>query len=123
MRACQASAQSSRDCACACRRGASAHLPPRGHGGGAQSESYRTLHYLVERLPVMIAPAWLSIATQPIGINDVVEYLRRAPDVLESRGREVQIGGPDVLSFGGDARPHGHRHGHPPSAQAARALY
>jgi uncharacterized protein YbjT (DUF2867 family) len=67
---------------------------------GAQSESYRTLRYLVKRLPVMIAPAWLQIATQPIGIGDVVEYLRRAPEVPESEGREVQIGGPDVLSYG-----------------------
>lgn len=67
---------------------------------GAQSESYRTLRYLVKRLPVMIAPAWLSIATQPIGIDDVVEYLSRAPEVSESEGREVQIGGPDVLSYG-----------------------
>jgi uncharacterized protein YbjT (DUF2867 family) len=67
---------------------------------GAQSESYRTLRYLVARLPVMIAPAWLTTATQPIGIDDVVEYLRRAPEVPHSRGREVQIGGPDVLSYG-----------------------
>ncbi|HEY5196764.1 MAG TPA: NAD(P)H-binding protein [Solirubrobacteraceae bacterium] len=67
---------------------------------GAQSESYRTLRYLVRRLPVMIAPAWLKTATQPIGIDDVLEYLRRAPDVPESQGREVQIGGPDVLSYG-----------------------
>jgi uncharacterized protein YbjT (DUF2867 family) len=67
---------------------------------GAGSESYRTLRYLVKRLPVMIAPAWLKTATQPIGIDDVVEYLRRAPDVSESEGREVQIGGPDVLSYG-----------------------
>jgi uncharacterized protein YbjT (DUF2867 family) len=67
---------------------------------GAASESYRTLSYLVKRLPVMIAPAWLKTATQPIGIDDVVEYLRRAPEVLESEGREVQIGGPDVLSYG-----------------------
>src|SRR5262245_24527796 len=27
---------------------------------GAQSESYRTLRYLVQRLPAMIAPAWLA---------------------------------------------------------------
>jgi uncharacterized protein YbjT (DUF2867 family) len=67
---------------------------------GAESESYRTLRYLVERLPVMIAPAWLRTKTQPVGIDDVVEYLRRAPDVPESSGREVQIGGPDVLSYG-----------------------
>jgi uncharacterized protein YbjT (DUF2867 family) len=67
---------------------------------GAESESYRTLHYLVERLPVMIAPAWLRTKTQPIGIDDMIEYLRRAPEVPESSGREVQIGGPDVLSYG-----------------------
>jgi uncharacterized protein YbjT (DUF2867 family) len=67
---------------------------------GAKSESYRTLRYLVRRLPVMIAPAWLKTATQPIGIDDVLEYLRRAPQVAESEGREVQIGGPDVLSYG-----------------------
>jgi uncharacterized protein YbjT (DUF2867 family) len=66
---------------------------------GSRSESYRTLRHLVKRLPVMIAPSWLRKDTQPIGIDDVVEYLRRAPDVAESTGREVQIGGPDVLSY------------------------
>jgi uncharacterized protein YbjT (DUF2867 family) len=67
---------------------------------GAESESYRTLRYLVGRLPVMVAPAWLQTPTQPIGIDAVVEYLRRAPEVPESAGREVQIGGPDVLTYG-----------------------
>jgi uncharacterized protein YbjT (DUF2867 family) len=66
---------------------------------GAESESYRTLRYLVGRLPVMIAPAWLQTDTQPIGIDATVEYLRRAPEVEESTGREVQIGGPDVLTY------------------------
>jgi uncharacterized protein YbjT (DUF2867 family) len=67
---------------------------------GAASESYRTLRYLVKRLPVMIAPSWLRIATQPIAIDDVVEYLMRVPHVPQSLGREVQIGGPDVISYG-----------------------
>jgi uncharacterized protein YbjT (DUF2867 family) len=67
---------------------------------GAESESYRTLRYLVQRLPVMIAPSWLSTPTQPIAVDDVVAYLRRAPDVVESAGREAQIGGPNVLSYG-----------------------
>jgi uncharacterized protein YbjT (DUF2867 family) len=66
---------------------------------GAGSESYRTLRYLVGRLPVMIAPAWLHTDTQPIGIDATVEYLRCAPEVAQSEGREVQIGGPDVLSY------------------------
>ncbi len=67
---------------------------------GAQSESYRTLRYLVQRLPAMIAPAWLQNETQPIGIDDTLEYLRQAPSVEASAGREVQIGGPDVLAYG-----------------------
>jgi len=66
---------------------------------GAGSESYRTLRYLVGRLPVMVAPSWLRTDTQPIGIDATIEYLRRAPAVPESEGREVQIGGPDVLSY------------------------
>ena len=36
---------------------------------GPQSESYRTLRYLVQRLPAMIGPAWLDNATQPIAIE------------------------------------------------------
>jgi uncharacterized protein YbjT (DUF2867 family) len=67
---------------------------------GAGSESYRTLRYLVQRLPAMIAPAWLATPTQPIGIDDVIAYLAQAPAVAASQGREVQIGGPDVLSYG-----------------------
>lgn len=67
---------------------------------GAGSESYRTLRYLVERLPAMIAPAWLSTETQPIAVDDVLSYMVQAPDVPASAGREIQIGGPDILSYG-----------------------
>jgi uncharacterized protein YbjT (DUF2867 family) len=48
----------------------------------------------------MIAPAWLSIDTQPIAIDDLLAYLAAAPEVAASAGREIQIGGPDVLSYG-----------------------
>jgi uncharacterized protein YbjT (DUF2867 family) len=67
---------------------------------GAKSESYRTLRYLVQRLPAMIAPAWLKNETQPIAIDDVLDYLVQAPFVPDARGGEIQIGGPDVLSYG-----------------------
>jgi uncharacterized protein YbjT (DUF2867 family) len=67
---------------------------------GAGSDSYRTLRYLVQRLPAMIAPSWLATPTQPIGADDAVAYLAQAPHVPDSAGREIQIGGPDVLSYG-----------------------
>jgi uncharacterized protein YbjT (DUF2867 family) len=63
---------------------------------GSQSESYRTLRHLVSRLPVMIAPAWLRNDTQPIDVSDVISYLAAAPSVPAG---EIQIGGPDVLSY------------------------
>ena len=67
---------------------------------GAGSESYRTLRYLVARLPVMIAPAWLRTPTQPVDVDDAVAYLAAAASEPRSAGREVQIGGPEVLSYG-----------------------
>jgi uncharacterized protein YbjT (DUF2867 family) len=67
---------------------------------GPQSESYRTLRYLVQRLPAMIAPAWLTNGTQPIAIDDTLAYLTEALSVEASAGREIQIGGPDVLTYG-----------------------
>ncbi len=66
---------------------------------GPQSESYRTLRCLVERLPAMIAPAWLANPTQPIAIDDTLSYLVAALEVRASIGRDIQIGGPDVLSY------------------------
>ena len=68
---------------------------------GVQSESYRMLRQLVAKLPVMLAPRWLKTATQPIALEDAVAYLAGAPDVPASEGREVQIGGPEVVSYGG----------------------
>ena len=67
---------------------------------GAGSESYRTLRYLVQRLPAMIAPSWLSTPTQPIAVDDVIAYLKMAPGLADSTGHEIQIGGPDILSYG-----------------------
>jgi uncharacterized protein YbjT (DUF2867 family) len=66
---------------------------------GAGSESYRTVRYLVERLPAMIAPAWLRNRTQPIAIDDVLAYLVEATERPEAEGREVQIGGPDIMTY------------------------
>ena len=65
---------------------------------GPGSESYELLRAIVRKLPVAPAPGWLDNRTQPIGVRDVIAYLRRAPVVDEAAGREVQIGGPDVLT-------------------------
>ncbi|HTT93926.1 MAG TPA: NAD(P)H-binding protein [Solirubrobacterales bacterium] len=68
---------------------------------GAGSESFRTVYYLVRRLPAMVTPRWTTIRTQPIAIADVVADLAAATDLSLPLDRELQIGGPDVTTYGG----------------------
>ena len=69
---------------------------------GAGSESFRVVYYLVKRLPAMVTPRWVTTRTQPIAIADVIAYLSAAPaDRREPPGREIQIGGPEVTTYGG----------------------
>ena len=53
---------------------------------GSGSESYRTVRYLVERLPAMIGPAWLQNETQPIAIADAISYLVQALELESTAG-------------------------------------
>lgn len=68
---------------------------------GAGSESFRTVFYLVRRLPAMLTPRWVTSRTQPIAAADVVAYLAAASDLGIQADREIQIGGPDVTTYGG----------------------
>lgn len=68
---------------------------------GAGSESFRTVFYLVRRLPVMVTPRWVRTRTQPIAIADAVGYLAAASDLARPADREIQIGGPDTTTYGG----------------------
>jgi uncharacterized protein YbjT (DUF2867 family) len=68
---------------------------------GAGSESFRTAFYLVRRLPLMVTPRWVSTRTQPVAVADAVAYLTAAADLELPVEREVEIGGPDVTTYGG----------------------
>jgi uncharacterized protein YbjT (DUF2867 family) len=68
---------------------------------GAGSESFLTVYYLVRRLPAMVTPKWTTVRTQPIAAKDVIEDLAAAADLAVPLDREIQIGGPDVTTYGG----------------------
>ncbi len=68
---------------------------------GAGSESFRTAFYLVRRLPVMVTPRWVTTRTQPVAVADAVAYLAAAADLGLPAEREIEIGGPDVTTYGG----------------------
>ncbi|TWU00952.1 SDR family oxidoreductase [Stieleria varia] len=66
---------------------------------GSGSASFEILRYLVERLPVMVTPKWVTTETQPIAIRDVLRYLVDCLSVGETTGRTIDIGGDDVMTY------------------------
>jgi len=67
---------------------------------GSGSLSFEMIRALVERLPAMITPRWVSVLAQPIGIEDVLRYLRAVLDLELRENRVYEIGGPDRVSYG-----------------------
>tara|TARA_A100001037_G_scaffold306223_1_gene350023 strand:- start:418 stop:1905 length:1488 start_codon:yes stop_codon:yes gene_type:complete len=67
---------------------------------GSGSISFEMIRALVERLPIMITPRWVSTLAQPIAIEDVLQYLKSSGE-MDFKGNQIfQIGGTDVVSYG-----------------------
>ena len=66
---------------------------------GAEGGSYAMLRYLVERLPLMVCPKWVKSQTQPIAVENVVDYLVGAMKNSETAGKILEIGGPDTMTY------------------------
>jgi uncharacterized protein YbjT (DUF2867 family) len=66
---------------------------------GAGSAAFETIRALVDRLPAMVCPRWVSVPTQPIALRDVVAYLAGVVGVSESFGQTYDIGGPEVMTY------------------------
>jgi uncharacterized protein YbjT (DUF2867 family) len=67
---------------------------------GSGSLSFEMVRTLVDRLPVMITPRWVSTPSQPIAIDDVLDYLVAALDLPADESRIYEIGGADVVTYG-----------------------
>src|SRR5215218_6296452 len=66
---------------------------------GSGSLSFELIRALVERLPVMLTPRWVSTRTQPIAVTDVIAYLAAAAEVPADESVVVEIGGSDRVSY------------------------
>jgi uncharacterized protein YbjT (DUF2867 family) len=66
---------------------------------GSGSASFEMIRYLTERIPVIIAPRWVYTCSQPIGIDDILQYLIRSICTPSSEGRVIEIGGQEVLTY------------------------
>jgi uncharacterized protein YbjT (DUF2867 family) len=78
---------------------------------GTGSLSFDLVKSLTDRLPVMLCPRWLTTPTQPIAVDDVLAYLLAAKDLSPGESRILEIGSPDVTTYGGMIREYARQKG------------
>ena len=66
---------------------------------GPGSAAFETITALVDRLPGMICPRWVSVRTQPIALSDVAAYLAAAAGNDAMLGQSFDAGGPEVMTY------------------------
>jgi uncharacterized protein YbjT (DUF2867 family) len=66
---------------------------------GSGSASFEMLRYLVEVLPIMVTPRWVSTRCQPIAISDILELLVQAATDDDVSPGVYEVGGPDVVTY------------------------
>lgn len=66
---------------------------------GPHGSSFTILQRLIERLPVMIAPAWTKTKSQPAALKDVMKVLVRCLDDESVKGRIFDVGGPEIVTY------------------------
>jgi len=78
---------------------------------GAGSLSYELIRALVERLPLMVTPKWVSVLCQPIAIEDLVDYLLEAAGIPLPVSQVFEIGGTDRVTYGDIMRTYARQRG------------
>jgi len=66
---------------------------------GSGSASFEIMRDLVEKLPVMVTPKWLNTKSQPIAVQNVVDFLNGVVLNEYTYDRSFDIGGPDILTY------------------------
>ncbi|MCH2169952.1 SDR family oxidoreductase [Myxococcota bacterium] len=68
---------------------------------GSGSLSFEMIRSIVERLPVLVTPRWVSVLAQPIGIDDLISYLVESREVDAQESPIYEVGGADCASYAG----------------------
>ncbi len=66
---------------------------------GADSAAFETIRALVDRLPIMVAPRWVTTQTQPIALDDVIRYLAGVCGLSAAIGQTFDAGGAEVMTY------------------------
>lgn len=66
---------------------------------GPGSAAFEVIRDLVYHLPVMVTPRWVRSLTQPIALDDLIEYLVRLPESEPPGDHTYDVGGPEVVRY------------------------
>jgi uncharacterized protein YbjT (DUF2867 family) len=66
---------------------------------GQGSAAFETILALVDRLPVMVCPRWVSVETQPVALTDVLAALVGVCGEPAAYSETFDLGGPEVMTY------------------------
>ena len=66
---------------------------------GVGSISFEIIRNIVKKSPIIILPKWAKTKTQPIGLGDVLLYLKSSINVKINKSEIIEIGGKEVVSY------------------------
>ncbi|HET9094224.1 MAG TPA: NmrA family NAD(P)-binding protein [Solirubrobacteraceae bacterium] len=66
---------------------------------GARSRSFRFLVHLIERMPILVIPAWGGHRTAPVDARDVLRCLTQAATDPRVGGRSLDIAGAEIVTY------------------------
>jgi uncharacterized protein YbjT (DUF2867 family) len=67
---------------------------------GSGSISFEMIRFMTELFPIVPGPTWMKNKSQPIAIQNVIDYLFAALENSGGRGGIFEIGGPDIATYG-----------------------
>ncbi len=67
---------------------------------GSGSISFEMIRFMTELFPIVPGPLWMKNKSQPIAIQNVIDYLIAALTNPNGRGQAFEIGGPDITTYG-----------------------
>ena len=66
---------------------------------GSGSISFEMIRFMTELFPIVPGPLWLKNKSQPIAIQNIIDYLIAALNNKTGQGQVFEIGGPDVMPY------------------------
>jgi uncharacterized protein YbjT (DUF2867 family) len=66
---------------------------------GSGSISFEMIRFMTELFPVIPGPLWMKNRSQPIAIQNVIDYLMAALETSAGHDGVFEIGGPDITTY------------------------